>query len=293
MKKLFARWSIATAGTLAALTLVSCAYDPYYSTVGYSTGSYGGGYRRIDTSVFISTGNSRWGYDPYRSCYYDYQRRCYYDPFLSGYYPVNYCPPRLPGSPHPYGWRPGSGVCPSPRNIGTAYLPNYQNRLDSFQSGNAGRNPGYRSWNDSSPQPGFSRGGNGQSFQQNPFSPGFSPNRQTEGRGFNDFRQNQQPYRQESQPGQSGLGNRPSEGQSPQRPSFEQSGRPMTRYQTPIAHQDFRNNFRVQQEAAATRQQPFAARQQETINRATEASSPRSAAWQQGREDFNHKRGQR
>ena len=107
MKNSFFRWTAASASAVAALTLVSCVYDPYYSSSGY--GGYGGGYGGIDTTVFVSTGNSRWGYDPYRSCYYDYQRRCYYDPYLYGYYPVNYCPPRISGCPHPYGWS-GSGT---------------------------------------------------------------------------------------------------------------------------------------------------------------------------------------
>ncbi len=293
MKNLFARWSVATAGTLAALTLVSCVYDPYYSSVGYSHGSYGGGYRSIDTSVFISTGNSRWGYDPYRSCYYDYQRHCYYDPFLYGYYPVNYCPPRLPGSPHPYGWRPGSGACPSPRNIRTGYLPNYQNRLDSFRGGDTGWNSGLRSRNDWNPQPRWNRDSTGPALQQTPFSAGFPSNRPVERPGFNGFLQNQQPDRQGWQPGQSGFGNRPLEGQSPQRPGFQQSRPPVTRYQTPIAYPDLQNNLRSQQDAAASRQRESAARLQEPFNRGTEAAPQHRAAWQQRVEDFRDKRDQR
>lgn len=286
MKKWFAKWSVATAGSLAALTLVSCVYDPYESGFGYRTGTYGGGYRRIDTSVFISTGNSRWGYDPYRSCYYDYQRRCYYDPFLYGYYPVNYCPPRLPGSPHPYGWRPGLGVCPPPQNIRTVYLPNHQNRVNLYQAGTSGWNPGYRSRYDVDPPLGFSRSGSGQSIQQNPFSSGFSPNRPAEGRGFNGLRQNQQPDRQQGRPAPSGFRNRLFEGQSPEQPGFEESGRPLTRYQTPIAHQDLGSDPAVQQEAAAPRQQAFSTPRPETFRPAAEASSPRQAASQRGNRDL-------
>ena len=87
-----------------ALALSSCVTDPYYappggSYVGASYSSYDGygsgyGYGNPDfsTSFFVSTGDSRWGYDPYCYSYYDYHRRCYYDPYLCGYYPVGYRP---------------------------------------------------------------------------------------------------------------------------------------------------------------------------------------------------------
>ncbi|OYV04832.1 MAG: hypothetical protein CFE26_14810, partial [Verrucomicrobiales bacterium VVV1] len=135
MKNILFRWTAATASTLAALTLASCAYDPYYGSSGYGGGYSSGGYSGIDTTVFVSTGNSRWGYDPYRSCYFDYQRRCYYDPYLYGYYPANYCPPRISGSPRPSGWN-GSGHCPPPRNVSSGYISNYQNRLEQLREHN-------------------------------------------------------------------------------------------------------------------------------------------------------------
>jgi len=116
----------------SSLSLVSCFYDPYGPGPGYSSGYYGGG----STSVFVSTGDPFWGYDPYRYCYYDYRRRCYYDPYLHGYYPVGYRPPICHGVPHPYGWRPGSGVCPPPRDIHYGQIPNYQNRFEQLRERN-------------------------------------------------------------------------------------------------------------------------------------------------------------
>ena len=47
----------------------------------------------FNTSVFVGTGNPRWGYDPYCYSYYDYTPPRYYDPYLNGYYPVGYRPP--------------------------------------------------------------------------------------------------------------------------------------------------------------------------------------------------------
>ncbi|MFT4177638.1 MAG: hypothetical protein QM627_13445 [Luteolibacter sp.] len=121
-----------------ALALSSCYYDPYYSggsaSVGYS--SYGGG--GSSTSVFISTGDPRWGYSPYYRAYYDYHRRAYYDPYLYGYYPVGYLPPVVYGVPHPHGWRQGMRHCPPPSRIRTTTLHNYRHRSDAYRRSNFG-----------------------------------------------------------------------------------------------------------------------------------------------------------
>ena len=58
-----------------ALFLASCSYDPY----AYGSGYYGGGYSDggyygtsgFYGSVFVSTSDPYWGYDPYRYCYYN------------------------------------------------------------------------------------------------------------------------------------------------------------------------------------------------------------------------------
>jgi hypothetical protein len=131
-------------GAFAVLAFSSCAYDPYYSTtsVGGSYSNYGDGYgygsSSFSTSLFVSTGDPRWGYDPTCYSYYDYQRRCYYDPYLNGYYPVGYRPPIVYGVPHPHGWSPGRGHCPPPRNIRTVTVKNYHNREAAYRSSNYG-----------------------------------------------------------------------------------------------------------------------------------------------------------
>lgn len=111
----------------------SCYVDPYYGgSVGYGASSYGSGY---STSFFVSTGDARWAYDPYRYCYYDRYRSCYYDPYLSGYYPVGYCPVPVRGCPHPYNWS-GRGVCPPPRQVRYSTLSRYDNRISNYQAAN-------------------------------------------------------------------------------------------------------------------------------------------------------------
>ncbi len=124
---------------ITALAFSSCAYDPYYSGASYSSGgSYGDGYgygsSGFSTSFFVSTGNPRWGYDPYAGAYYDYGRRCYYDPYLSGYYPVGYRPRYVYGSPHPHGWSRGRGSIAPPSRIRSYNLTNYRNRTSRYQS---------------------------------------------------------------------------------------------------------------------------------------------------------------
>lgn len=145
MKKYLRLVITAIFGAAAAVVLSSCAYDPYYSstTVGgsYSTGGvyssgygYGYGGSSFNTSIFVSTGNPRWGYDPYSYSYYDYHRRAYYDPYLYGYYPVGYRPPVVYGVPHPYGWRPGRGVIAPPSRVTNVTVVNYRNRASAYQS---------------------------------------------------------------------------------------------------------------------------------------------------------------
>ncbi|RYD24866.1 MAG: hypothetical protein EOP87_25420, partial [Verrucomicrobiaceae bacterium] len=132
MKQTLRRLAAAAAGLTAAVLVSSCAYDPYYSDGyggGYSSGSY-------STSVFVSTGDPRWGYDPYCHSYYDYNRRAYYDPFLYGYYPVGFRPPIVYGVPHPHGWRPGSRYCPPPSRVRSSTLSGYQNRESLYRRSN-------------------------------------------------------------------------------------------------------------------------------------------------------------
>lgn len=129
MKQTLSRWAVLAAGA-AGLLVSSCAYDPYYDGgYGYSGGSY-------SSSVFISTGDSRWGYDPSCNSYYDYTRRAYYDPFLYGYYPVGYRPPIVYGMPHPHGWRPGMRHCPPPSRVRSYNLSNYRDREGAYRRGN-------------------------------------------------------------------------------------------------------------------------------------------------------------
>lgn len=136
----------AALGAVAALALSSCAYDPYYSSTtfggsyssGYSGGGYGDGYgyggSSFNTSLFVSTGNSQWGYDPYTYSYYDYRRRAYYDPYLYGYYPVGYRPPVVYGVPHPHGWRPGRSSIAPPSRVTNLTVVNYRNRESAYKN---------------------------------------------------------------------------------------------------------------------------------------------------------------
>lgn len=148
MRKNLLPWTAAL-GIAASLAFSSCAYDPNYTSVGgsYSTG-YGSGYSsgygygqgygssNFSTSLFVSTGNPRWGYDPYSYSYYDYRSRRFYDPYLYGYYPIGYRPPVVYGVPHPYGWRPGRGYCPPPRTVRNVTVVNYQNRERAYRNSN-------------------------------------------------------------------------------------------------------------------------------------------------------------
>lgn len=116
----------------------SCAYDPYYtsSSISYSSGygdGYGYGGSGFTTTYFVSTGDPRWGYDPYCHSYYDYYSRRYYDPYLYGYYPMGYRPMAVVGVPHPYGWRQGSRHCPPPRVVKNVTVVNYRDREGAYR----------------------------------------------------------------------------------------------------------------------------------------------------------------
>lgn len=141
MKKNLRQLAGAAVGAVVALGFTSCAYDPYYSSTSvggsYSSGygqGYGYGGSSFSTSVFVGTGDSRWGYDPTCYSYYDYRRRAYYDPYLYGYYPVGYRPPVVYGVPHPYGWRPGSGYCRPPSRVSNVTVVNYRHRESAYRS---------------------------------------------------------------------------------------------------------------------------------------------------------------
>lgn len=142
MKKNLRLLVMTAIGFVGAVAFSSCAYDPYYTSVGgnYSSGygdGYGYGGSSFNTSVFVGTGNPRWGYDPYCYSYYDYNRRAYYDPYLNGYYPVGYRPRAVYGVSHPYGWSPGSGYCRPPSRVSNVAIHNYRNRESAY------RNSGY------------------------------------------------------------------------------------------------------------------------------------------------------
>lgn len=141
MKKNLRFLSVIVAGLFAAIGFSSCAYDPYYGsttvggsyTSGYGGDYYGNGYGGGSTSVFIATGNPRWGYDPSCYSYYDYTRRSYYDPYLNGYYPVGYRPAIVYGASHPYGWSPGSRYCRPPGYVSNVTITNYRNRESIYR----------------------------------------------------------------------------------------------------------------------------------------------------------------
>ncbi len=136
MRKILLPWA---ADITAVISLVSssCTYDPYYSSAGgYYGEGYGYGGSSFSTSLFVTTGDPRWGYDPYTYCYYDYRSRRYYDPYLYGYYPVGYRPYAVYGVPHPYGWRQGHGHCPPPRTVRNVTVVNYRDRESAYRNSN-------------------------------------------------------------------------------------------------------------------------------------------------------------
>ncbi|MEO8614337.1 MAG: hypothetical protein ABI600_04290 [Luteolibacter sp.] len=183
-------------GAAAFLAFTSCAYDPYYSSSsvgGYYGGGYGDGYgyggSSFSTSLFVSTGDPRWGYDPNCYSYYDYQRRCYYDPYLNGYYPIGYRPPVIYGCPHPYGWRSGSGYCPPPRGVRNVAVVNYRNRESAY------RNSGYGWAGQVRQQPTRSEPSRGQRAEQQRYQ---TPDRRPSYDSSSSY--NRQSYQRESTP---------------------------------------------------------------------------------------------
>ena len=129
-------------GAAFVLAMGSCAYNPNYAVGGSYSAGYGGdagygegygyGNSGFSTATFVSTGDSRWGYDPYCNSYYDYRRRCYYDPYLYGYYPVGYRPVIVVGVPHPYGY--SRTFCPPPSRVRSLTLTNYNNRAIAYRN---------------------------------------------------------------------------------------------------------------------------------------------------------------
>ncbi len=130
--KIFAITLRITAATATAIVISSCAYDPFsYSS---TSSTYSSGYGRSSTTVFFSTGDPRWGYDPVCRSYYDYTRKCYYDPYLNGYYPRGYRPTIVVGAPHPHGWNPGKKFCPPPRSYSNRSINNYRERAVAYRN---------------------------------------------------------------------------------------------------------------------------------------------------------------
>jgi hypothetical protein len=125
-----------TIGVATTFILHSCVYDPNYTNTRVTSSYRSEGYSNpsVSRSVFISTGNPRWGYDPQCYSYYDYNRRAYYDPYLNGYYPTGYRPPVVYGISHPHGWRPGVAYCQPPSRVTNVTIRNYQDRESSYRN---------------------------------------------------------------------------------------------------------------------------------------------------------------
>ena len=123
-------------GIVAAVSLSSCV-DPYYEGTSYG-GSYSSGYGGGSTSIFVSTGDPLWGYDPYCYSYYNYSTRRYYDPYLYGYYPVGYRPRPIYGVPHPCDWHPGMSRISPPQRVNNDTIRNYDDRVGAYRNSNYG-----------------------------------------------------------------------------------------------------------------------------------------------------------
>ncbi|MGL4399562.1 MAG: hypothetical protein ACRCXD_06815, partial [Luteolibacter sp.] len=225
MTKNLRLWAVNALACVSAVALNSCTYDPNYTSVGssYSTGygdGYGYGGSRFSSSVFVGTGDPRWGYDPYCHSYFDHRRRAYYDPYLNGYYPVGYRPQVVYGVAHPHGWHPGRGYCRPPSRVTNVTIRDYRNRESAY------RNSGYissgRTYGHSSERGGYDRG----NHSSRPHS------RQVE-----EARPYAQPDREISGRGRDSRGN-----------DARQSSRYPSRYNTPVAvdRQEFVGRGRVQ-----------------------------------------------
>lgn len=148
MKTLLRRWTVAVSAAVAALFTTSCYYDGYYGGGGYAEAGYsvpanysygfgagyGYGHPRFSTSFFVSTGDPRWGYDPYSYSYFDYHSHRYYDPYLHGYYPLGYRPSIVYGVPHVHGYR--RGYAPPPRHIRNNIVVGYRDRAGAYRRSN-------------------------------------------------------------------------------------------------------------------------------------------------------------
>ncbi len=252
MKKNLRYLAIAAAGAVAALGFSSCAYDPYYSGASvsgtYSTGTtgstgsssgYGDGYgyggSSFSTSIFVGTGDPRWGYDPYNYSYYDYHRRCYYDPYLHGYYPIGYRPPVVYGVPHPHGWSRGHGHIRPPSRVTNVTVVNYHNREAAYRKTNygwarqvrqgpvnTGRVQAHR------PQQNSRDRKNPQNYNPRPNTGSYRPN--TDAYNRSSRYQGAQPSRQQAP--------KPAiRQQNPKPPTRQQNHGQPNRYNTPVNHQ--------------------------------------------------------
>jgi hypothetical protein len=248
MKKNLRFLVMAALGLVGAVAFSSCTYDPYYTSVGgsYSTGygdGYGYGGNNFSTSVFVGTGNPRWGYDPYCYSYYDYTRRAYYDPYLNGYYPVGYRPPVVYGVSHPHGWRPGKGYCRPPSRVSNVTIHNYRNRESAY------RNSGYIS--------------SGRSYGRRPVQEGYGGGVHPYSPPYRDSRPASKPYQQGS--GEGRYRNYEPVRQAPRYPS---------RYNTPVTagQQEFSGRGRMQY---PPQQSQNAQRQTRQLAPPDEARAPR------------------
>ncbi|MEY3898077.1 MAG: hypothetical protein RLZZ214_3598 [Verrucomicrobiota bacterium] len=225
MKKNLRFLSGVAAGLFAAIGFSSCAYDPYYGsttvggsyTSGYGGDYYGNGYGGggASTSVFIATGNPRWGYDPSCYSYYDYTRRSYYDPYLNGYYPVGYRPPVVYGVSHPYGWSPGSRYCRPPGHVSNVTITNYRNRESIYRErGYVQSSYGRQRQQESGP---------GRAYDQRPSSGGYG-NSSYQSRPSSNYRPSATPNSREQQ-------GRPTSAQ----PGAKPASRYPSQYNSPVA----------------------------------------------------------
>jgi hypothetical protein len=298
MKKNLRPWVLAAA-VAAAFVFSSCAYDPYYTSVGGSyTSGYGQGYgyggSNFSTSLFVSTGDPRWGYDPSCYSYYDYRSRRYYDPYLYGYYPVGYRPQVVIGTPHPYGWRPGRSYCPPPRTVRNVAVVNYRNRESAYRSSNYGWAKQVRS--QPAPQMQTRNQSQTRSNYGNPsnFDRNYSSDRSA-------YSSRTSPYRSQSpQSNWSPSDNRRSSGeyspstrsrgsqqQQPQPSSRTQRGNGLpSNYNTPVADTQPRQNQSRGQDTRM-RSRPVPQAPQPTESRSRGGSQPSQPTYQRGGGNFN------
>lgn len=227
MKKNLRYLAVAAVGAVVAFGFTSCAYDPYYSSSAggsYSSGygeGYGYGGSSFSTSLFVSTGDPRWGYDPNCYSYYDYSRNCYYDPYLNGYYPRGYRPPVVYGVPHPNGWHPGGGYMRPPGHVTNVTVNNYHDREGRYRNSSYGWAKQVRQ----QPRPQDQRSSQGSSGRNSNYQNPSQYNRQNTGARPQNYQQ--QNYQQQGQ------GRKPDYRQTMR----ETPGRTVTPYNTSVNHQ--------------------------------------------------------